>query len=75
MRMIPKRFAPIVFAVCLTCVMTLVISGVATAINVGFPPDFLARWLRAWLPNWALAAPVLLVVRPFVHRLTERLTT
>ena len=72
--MIPQRFAPLVFAVLLTGVMTVVISGIATAINVGFPPDFLARWVRAWLPNWAVACPVLLVVRPWVQRLTEQLT-
>ena len=72
--MIPKRFASLVFAVLLTGLMTLVISGVATAINMGFPADFLARWARAWLPNWAIACPLLLLVRPFVQRLTERLT-
>ena len=71
---IPKRYSPLVFAVLLTGLMTLVISGVATAINVGFPSDFLGRWLRAWLPNWAIACPVLLLVRPYVQRLTERLT-
>ena len=73
--MIAKRFSPLVFAALLTGVMTLVISGIATAINVGLPPDFPMRWLRAWLPNWAIACPVLLVVRPWVQRLTERLTT
>ena len=71
---IPKRYSPLVFAVLLTGLMTLVISGVATAINVGFPSDFLGRWVRAWLPNWAIACPVLLLVRPYVQRLTERLT-
>ena len=72
--MIPKRFSPIVFAVLLTGLMTFVISGVATVINVGLPPDFISRWARAWLPNWAIACPVLLLVRPLVTRLTERLT-
>jgi len=71
---IPRRYSPLVFAVLLTGIMTLVISGIATAINVGLPSDFLARWVRAWLPNWAVACPVLLLVRPFVQRLTERLT-
>jgi hypothetical protein len=72
--MLPKRSAPIVFAVILTGVMTIVISGVATLINVGLPADFAHRWVRAWLPNWVIACPVLLLVRPFVQRLTERLT-
>ncbi|HVF64869.1 MAG TPA: DUF2798 domain-containing protein [Casimicrobiaceae bacterium] len=72
--MIPKRFAPLIFAAALTCIMTLVISGIATLINVGLPPDFFVRWVRAWLPNWAIACPVLLVVRPYVQRFTEWVT-
>ena len=32
-----------------------------------------SRWLKAWLPTWAIAFPALLVVRPFVQKLTERL--
>jgi hypothetical protein len=72
--MFPKRFAPIVFAALLTGVMTFIISGVATLINVGVVADFPQRWLHAWLPNWAIACPVLLLVRPVVQRLTERLT-
>ena len=71
---IPRRYGPLVFAVLLTGIMTLVISGIATAINVGLPSDFFARWVRAWLPNWAVACPVLLLVRPLVQRLTEKLT-
>ena len=71
---IPKRYGPVVFAVILTGAMTLVVSGVATAINIGFPDDFLSRWIRAWLPNWPVACPVLFFLRPYVQRLTERLT-
>jgi hypothetical protein len=71
--MLPKRFAPYVFAVLLAGCMTLIVSGITTAINVGVPADFVARWLKAWLPTWAIAFPSLLVVRPFVQKITERL--
>jgi hypothetical protein len=71
---IPKRFAPYLFALLLAGLMTLVVSGVVTALNVGVPPDFMQRWLRGWLTTWAIAFPVLLLVRPFVHRVVERLT-
>jgi hypothetical protein len=71
--MVPKRFAPYVFAVLLAGCMTLIVSGITTAINVGVPADFVARWMKAWLPTWAIAFPALLVVRPFVQKLTERL--
>lgn len=72
--MIPRRFAPLLFAILLTGFMTLVISGVATAINLGFTSEFLDRWIRAWWPNWLIAAPVLLIVRPHVQHLTDRWT-
>lgn len=72
--MIPKRFAPYVFALLLAGLMTLVVSGVVTALNVGIPPDFMGRWLGSWITTWAIAYPVLLVVRPVVHRVVERLT-
>ena len=70
----PKRFGPYAFALLLAGLMTLIVIGVVTALNVGRPPDFAHRWLRGWLTTWAIAFPVLLVVRPFVQRVAERLT-
>jgi hypothetical protein len=72
--MIPKRYSHLLFAFLLAGTMTLLVSGIITAINLGIPRDFVQRWVGAWLPSWAAAYPVLLVVRPFVQRLTERLT-
>jgi hypothetical protein len=72
--MIPKRFAPYVFALLLAGVMTFVVSGVVTLINVGLPPDFAVRWLGAWLTTWMIAYPVLLIVRPAVQKMVERIT-
>lgn len=72
--MIPKRFAPYAFALLLAGMMTLIVSGVVTALNVGFPQDFVGRWLGSWVATWAIAFPVMLLVRPFVQRVVERLT-
>ena len=72
--MIPKRFAPYLLALLLAGVMTLIVSGVVTLINVGLPPDFPTRWLGGWITTWMIAFPVLVIVRPAVHRLVERLT-
>jgi hypothetical protein len=72
--MIGKRYAPLVFAALLAGFMTFIVSGITTALNVGVPSDFVWRWLGAWLPTWGIAFPALLVVRPFVNRLVERLT-
>ena len=71
---VPRRYAPFVFALLLTGCMTFVVSGVTTLINIGLPADFLWRWGRAWLPTWAIAYPVMLVLRPVVQRATDRIT-
>jgi hypothetical protein len=72
---VPRRFAPLLFAALLAGFMTLIVSGVTTALNVGLPSDFGLRWMHAWFPTWAIAFPVLLVVRPLVQRLVERMTS
>jgi len=69
---IPRRFFPVVFAFFLTIMMVFIITGVATAINIGFPPDFFVRWMKAWIVAWAVAFPVAIFVAPFARRLTER---
>jgi hypothetical protein len=62
------------FALLLAGVMTRIVSGLATTLNVGLPPDFAQRWLRGWLTTWAIAFPVRLAVRPFAQRVVGRLT-
>ena len=54
---IPKNFFPIVFAFFLTIIMVFVVTGVGTAMNVGFPPNFFARWMKAWIVAWMVAFP------------------
>ena len=41
---------------------------------LGFAPNFFRVWAGAWLSAWAIAFPALLAVRPFVQRMTNRLT-
>jgi hypothetical protein len=72
--MIPKRFAPYVFALLLAGVMTFVVSGIVTMLNVGLPPDFVGRWFGSWLTTWMIAYPVLLMVRPAVQKVVERIS-
>ncbi|CAG0995830.1 hypothetical protein BURK1_02530 [Burkholderiales bacterium] len=73
MPMFPKRAAPYVFAFLLTGFMTFIVPGIATVVAAGVPPNFLGLWMGAWFSAWVIAFPALIVVRPFVQRLTERL--
>ncbi len=71
---IPRRYLGVVFAFFLTIVMVLLVTGVSTAINVGFPHDFVARWLKSWFASWVIAFPSAIVVGPWARRMAERLT-
>ena len=60
--MIPKKYAPQLFAFILSGQMSLVISGVSTwrAIGWGSPPP--SQWLGAWLMAWVIAFPAVLLL-------------
>ena len=71
--MLPARLAPIVLALILTCLMSFIVSGVSTLRAVGVPDDFLAIWLTAWLPSWAVAFPAVLVAQPLARAAVARI--
>ena len=67
--MFPTRFAPVLFGFVLSCLMSLLVSGIATFRTVGLIDDFLNLWATAWAPSWAIAFPVVLVVAPVARRI------
>ena len=64
------RQAPIIMALLLSIIMTLVVSGVSTLRGVGLTGAFVRVWLSAWGLSWLAAFPTLLVLLPVVRRLT-----
>ncbi|MEM6441195.1 MAG: DUF2798 domain-containing protein [Pseudomonadota bacterium] len=69
-----RRLATPVFALLLSCVMSCLVSGVATYRAIGLPPGFWERWLvEAWLPSWAVAFPAAWLFAPLVRRMVEAL--
>ena len=71
--MIPPRFAPIVFGLILSGLMSLIVSGIATFRAVGLPFDFGLQWMGAWAASWMVAFPTVLVVAPLTRRMVGRL--
>ena len=67
-RRLPHRWAPILFGLILSGIMTAVVSFVATLNAVGFGPDLAFRWAVAWPISWAVAFPVILMMGPAVRR-------
>ncbi|MFN3644272.1 MAG: DUF2798 domain-containing protein [Gemmobacter sp.] len=72
--MIPARFAPILFGLILSGLMSCIVSGIATVRAVGLPPGFFALWMGAWAPSWAVAFPAVLLIAPLARRIVGALT-
>ncbi|MCX2862985.1 DUF2798 domain-containing protein [Paucibacter sp. PLA-PC-4] len=73
--MIPKQYAPLLFGLILSGLMSLLVSGIATWRSLGLSPDFAGLWIAAWLTAWLVAFPAVLLVAPLARKAVERMTT
>lgn len=71
--MIPARYAPILFGLILSGLMSCIVSGLSTFRALGPVPGFAPIWLGNWLASWAIAFPTVLVVAPLAGRVVARL--
>lgn len=69
----PARFAPVIFGLVLSCLMSFLVAGIATLRTAGAVENFFALWVGAWLPSWLIAFPVVLVVAPVARRIVGSL--
>ena len=72
--MIPARFAPILFGLILSGLMSCVVSGISTWRALGFHDGFVGDWAGSWMISWAIAFPTVLVVAPVARRIVAALT-
>ncbi|WP_288253346.1 DUF2798 domain-containing protein [uncultured Hydrogenophaga sp.] len=72
--MFPAKYAPALFGLILSGLMSLLVSGISTARAVGLVDGFAGLWISAWLSAWLVAFPVVLVVAPLTRRAVARLT-
>lgn len=74
--MIPARFAPILFALLLSGMMSLLATGVALLTGPGTGGGLIRLWLLGtWPLAWAVAFPAVLILSPLTRRLVGMLTT
>jgi uncharacterized protein DUF2798 len=71
--MIPARFAPVLFGLILSGMMSCIVSGIATFRVLAPGSDFLGSWMTSWSFSWAVAFPVVLIVAPITRRLVQKL--
>jgi Protein of unknown function (DUF2798) len=62
--------AKYIFPLYLSGVMSFLMTGFVTWLNLGLPPDFLMLWMRAWVKTWPLAYIAALIAAPIARRLT-----
>jgi len=55
----------------MSCLSTFV--AIYTA--VGLSVEFLPLWMDAWGNSWVVSFPILLLITPYVRRLTKKLIT
>ncbi|MFN4361584.1 MAG: DUF2798 domain-containing protein [Hylemonella sp.] len=71
--MLPARYAPALFGLILSGLMSLLVSAISTLRAVGPDANWLPLWMGAWLTAWLVAFPVVLVVAPLTRRIVQRL--
>jgi hypothetical protein len=55
MRKIPVKYAPLTFALLMSCAMVIIMSGFITAMNTGIDHTFAKRWFISFLSAWPVA--------------------
>ena len=63
----PARF---IFPVLMSGVMAFMMTALVTWLNLGFPADFLARWIHAFVIAWPCAAISAFIAIPLARRAT-----
>lgn len=57
---------------CLTLVMTFLVSGVATIRALGLVEGVLSKWAESWMFSWCIAFPTMFLLMPVVRRALTR---
>lgn len=71
---LPQRFAPVLFGLLLSGLMSFIVSGIATLKALGPVAGMPGAWMSAWAVAWLVAFPTVLVVAPFVRRIVAAIT-
>jgi hypothetical protein len=70
--MIAQKKFHLVFSMIMGALMISLMTFVITAVNVGFAPDFPARWGKAFAIAYVVGVPVIFFMAPIARRLTGR---
>ena len=63
--------ARFIMAAAQSSMMVLMVTLVATYLNLGLPHDFVLQWAKAFVVAWPVAAGMAYLVTPMARRFTE----
>ena len=69
--MIDRKYSRVVFAFFMALCMSCVMSGVISFINLGGASGFFLAWMKAWCVGFTVAFPCVLLFVPVATRLAE----
>ena len=72
MSKLPAKRFHLIFSLVMGTMMVTLMTFVITAVNVGFPSDFLRHWGRAFLITYVVAIPVIYYLAPIARKITGR---
>jgi uncharacterized protein DUF2798 len=67
--------ARFIFPIFATAVVVFVASAAVTYVNIGLRPDFVRRWLSAYIVGWPVAAVIAFFAFPLLRRATMLVVT
>lgn len=67
---LPAKWALIIIPFILSCLMSGIISFINMLRTLGWIEGFISLWLHNWIISWAFAFPIVLLLLPFVRKLT-----
>jgi predicted PurR-regulated permease PerM len=62
--------AKFIFPVLMAGVMAFLMTALITWLNLGFPPNYLALWIKAFVIAWPAAAIAAFIAIPLARRAT-----
>ncbi len=71
--MAPQKKFHLAFSLIMGLLMISLMTFVITAVNVGFGPDFLVRWGKAFLVAYVVGVPVIFFMAPVARKMTGKL--
>ncbi len=69
MKLKPKHIQPVLMA----GIMAFLMTAFVTWMNLGFPSDYIARWLHAFIVAWPLAVAAAYIAIPISARATGKI--